>query len=185
MRDAAQIALAVATAAKSTSLDALEKDLNITRGVCHDGRIVSPRCIGRGREYSAAGRTTTDRWGFPAIQNRSKPAGVNPQTIIAASADAKPLAGKNIVLLGPLRGLNSEESAELISNLGGCCQPSIRRTTHYVIACGTSLENAASRVCEAVAELDMESPAQATGIRVLSERQFRALLPGGKAAAWH
>lgn len=184
-RCCAKIALAASQAAKEPTLKSLEKALSLTRGSCQDGRIISPKLLGRGRERIGVGRISTDRWGFPTVSRSNKPAGVDPQLIMAAAADSKPLLGKKIVLLGPLRGLSLEESTELVAGLGGQFHAKIGLDTDYVVACGTSLQSAGNIVCEAIAEAAADGSQSEAGIRVLSERQFRALLPGGKATAWH
>lgn len=187
-RCCAKIALAVASDLQQTELTELEKTLRLTRGNFHQGIIKGPRMIGRRRQDAASGpRSTTDRWGFPAKQPR-KAAGVDPVDVLRAAADSLPLSGKNIVLLGALRGLTVAQSQDLVQELGGNCQASISKDTHYVIACGTSLESASDIVSKSLAA-SLESTtaaaeANVSGIRLLSERQFRALLPGGKSSAW-
>ena len=187
-RCCAKIALAVASDLQQSELTELEKALRLTRGIFHHGIITGPRLIGRRRQDAASGpRSTTDRWGFPAKQPR-KAAGLDPVDVLRASADSLPLQGKNIVLLGPLRGLTATQSQELIQDLGGSVQSSISTNTHFVVACGTSLESASDVVSRSLASsleptLDSDKP-NVSGIRLLSERQFRALLPGGKSSAW-
>ena len=137
-------------------------------------------------------RLTTDRYGFP---NRRRQLGaLDANEVIAAAAEQKTLLGKHIVLLGPLRGLDMHQSQQLISRLGGHCQSRIEATTDYVIACGHTLADAKQIVHGAP---PLETPDRSTrpdsshspghnptpGIRLLSERQFRALLPAGKASA--
>lgn len=126
-----------------------------------------------------------DRFGFPTKQ--SALAGrIDPDTIVAASAQNKPLHGKKITLLGPLRGLSLRDSQRLIHDLGGHCDEHICADTNFVVACGMTLEEAGHFVCNALAINTPDNPEAPpdSGIRVLSERQFRALLPGGKAPAW-
>lgn len=187
-RCCAKIALAVASDLQHSELTELEKALRLTRGSFHQGIIAGPRMIGRRRQDAASGaRSTTDRWGFPAKQPR-KAASVDPLDVLRAAADSLPLSGKNIVLLGPLRGLSIAQSQDLIRELGGICQDSISTNTHYVVACGTSLESAGGVVSQSLATSLNSSTASGdgnvSGIRLLSERQFRALLPGGKSSAW-
>jgi hypothetical protein len=100
-----------------------------------------------------------------------------------------------------------DETQRLAEQLGGSCQTAIAADTDYVVACGTTLEDAGQLVCNSVARnaaststsentlsnstspehsLGAEhavtaKPTAARGIRLLSERQFVALLPGGKA----
>ncbi|MCA9133635.1 MAG: hypothetical protein KDA45_10790, partial [Planctomycetales bacterium] len=180
-----QIALAVQQRQELQELAALEQQLRITRGAYRQGQIVSPRRIG-GRDGGAGSRgpSQADRWGFPDRRARNLGA-ADPEAIVRAAAGRQPLAGKRIVLLGPLRGLSLEHSRELIDRLGGHSQESVAADTDYVVACGTTLDAAGQIVCAALAAADSnpESPAShAEGIRLLSERQFRALLPAGKTS---
>lgn len=185
-RCCAQIAIAVEkTHGERQELSRLEERLAIKRGRYAGGRMISPRRIGkRGEREGGPARQHSDRWGFPNRQ--AKLGSINVEAVVTASAAQQPLAGRKIVLLGPLRGLNSEESQRLISDLGGCCQTHIAPDTDYVIACGTSLDAASQIVTASVAEgypSSDSSERESRGIRVLSERQFRALLPAGKASA--
>ncbi len=186
-RCCASIALAVEQQHQQTDLAALEKSLRVTRGSYRQSVITSPRAIGRRHVSVGAGRQSTDRWGFP--NQRSKPGSIDPQAVVVAAAQQKPFEGKRLVLLGPLRGLSLQESQALVSSLGGVVQTQITAATDYVVACGTSLDDASRVLCAAVAnaaddsgEPNSPSPAS-TGIRLLSERQFRALMPAGKSSA--
>ncbi len=184
-RCCAQIALAVARSCQEADLTAVEKVLRIRRGSYCQGQIKSPRAIGRRRagENDYSGRTSTDRWGFPLKHAASK-VGVDPHSVVSAAAGQLPFAGRNFVFLGPLRGLSMEETRSLAETLGAICQVAISADTHYVIACGSSLEDAGQLVCNSVASNIVTTPAPSPtrGIRLLSERQFLALLPGGKAS---
>ncbi|MEO8270829.1 MAG: exonuclease domain-containing protein, partial [Aureliella sp.] len=193
-RCCARIALAVEQLHQSGDLSELEAHLKVTRGSYKHSTISSPRAMRKSRGASSATRErmSTDRWGFP--NRRNQLGAVDASEVIAAAAEQKPLSGKHIVLLGPLRGLDMQESQQLISSLGGHCQSQIEATTDYVIACGHTLVDAKQIVNSAQSEekpdhstrLDHpHSPGNnsTTGIRLLSERQFRALLPAGKASA--
>ena len=179
-------------------LSHLEQRLRVTRGRYRHSVITSPRSLRGGRSTggrsSAAGaaRTTTDRFGFPST--RTTVGGIDAAAVLVAAADEKPLAGKQIVLLGPLRGLDLPQSQALIVNLGGQCQSQIGPTTDYVVACGKSLAEASVWMAESTrlrtdataATTDLSAPPvedSGRAIRILSERQFRALLPAGKANA--
>jgi hypothetical protein len=125
---------------------------------------------------------STDRWGFPSPQ--APRGGIDAEAIVTAAAEQLPLAGKKIVLLGPLRGLDAAQSQQLIERLGGSCHRTLDASIDFVVACGTTLEEASQTVCQALAQAP-EMPQLQTqrpgGIRLISERQFRALLPAGKA----
>jgi DNA polymerase-3 subunit epsilon len=101
---------------------------------------------------------------------------IDPCVVLQAAAGSQPLAGKRIVCLGNLRGLSQAETQQLLEKLGAVCQHQIGPDTDYVIACGGLLLDEAQQVIS-----DAQTPSDAT-IRLLSERQFLALVPGGKAA---
>ncbi len=185
-RCCARIALAVERQQAQRDLGELEMALRITRGTYRHSLITSPRSKDRRRGTDMGGaRQTADRWGFP--NKRAKGGSIDPEAVLIAANQEQPLAGKRIVLLGPLRGLDLPQSHELISRLGGECQQKIGSTTDYVVACGTTLDDASQVVCAALAgtpptqACDSQDSDRAAGIRLLSERQFRALLPGGKS----
>ncbi len=191
-RCCARIALAVEKLHELRNLVDLEKNLRLTRGTYRQSLITSPRSMDRrrGGGVQGGGRQTTDRWGFP--DRRVKRGAVDASAIITAAAQSQPLAGRHIVLLGPLRGLDLPQSQELIAKLGGVCQTQIGSTTDFVVACGTTLDDASRLVCAALAQApeavpasaqnaDAEASQRTSGIRLLSERQFRALLPAGKS----
>jgi DNA polymerase-3 subunit epsilon len=188
-RACAQIAAAVEKTHEQRDLPGLEQKLRITRGAYRHSHLSSPRMIGKRRgapaNRGAGPRSTTDRWGFP--DRKAKPGGVDPTAVLTAANSQQPLSGKKIVLLGPLRGLDMQQSQELVNSLGGVCLSTIDAQTDYVVACGTSLDAASQVVCQSLANTSAATthadqvPAKAAGIRLLSERQFRALLPAGKA----
>ena len=188
-RCCAAIALAVAKTCEQSDLAAVEKVLSIRRGNYRQGLITSPRSM-RGTRTDAGegwGRTTADRWGFP-LKGAAAKAGVDPHLVLSASAGELPFAGRKFVFLGPLRGLSLAETIQLAERLGATCQASITAETNYVVACGSSLEDAGQLVCNSLASDKSEDltgspsvPSQ-QGIRLLSERQFLALIPGGKAS---
>ncbi len=187
-----------ASQAPMVSLERLESKLQVKRGYFCDGRISGPVALGR-KNQGRRSQASADRWGFPA-RSSSRIAGVDADAVVRASADAAPLANKKIVLLGPLRGLSWEATLQLINQLGGTCQSAISPETDFVVACGSTLDSAKRRVGQELSRppADMldekqapNSPgatsrpaSQPLGIRVLSERQFRALLPGGRATQW-
>lgn len=182
-RCCAQIAIAVEQQYQLSELQELERSLKITRGAVRGGAISVPRAVGSRTASGLAGqaRQYSDRWGFP--KESLKPGSLDPRAVLTAAAQSQPLAGKRLVLLGPLRGLTMSQTHELIVQLGGQWQTHIDATTHYVVACGTTLDQASQTVSAALANAPDEpvEAARADGIRILSERQFRALLPAGKA----
>jgi len=187
-RCCAMIALAVERTQSPMELAQLEAALQLSRGYYRHSQIVSPRMLGRrGRTTTGNTRNLSDRWGFPVKPARGTVGGIDPTAVVAASANELPLAGKRIVMLGPLRGLDLVETIELITRLGAVAQPRINADTDYVVACGTTLDAASQLVCTALSATPTNPPvassqgAKPAGIRLLSERQFAALLPAGKA----
>ncbi len=189
-RCCSSIALAVAKTCEQSDLESLESALSIRRGSYRQGLITSPRSLRRSRADVAegGGRTTADRWGFP-LKGAAGRVGVDPGTVLSASAGELPLANRRFVFLGPLRGLTLSETIQLAESLGATCEPKVQAGVNYVVACGSTLEEASALVCVALAtetnstSSSPRSPSVATaGIRLLSERQFLALIPGGKAS---
>ncbi len=183
-RCCASIALAVERTNTQSQLTELETVLRISRGHFRHSQIVGPRMLGRrGRSSTPSGRTNSDRWGFPVKQPRRPVGGIDPSAVVAAAANELPLSRKRIVMLGPMRGLDMPATIELITRLGAIAQPTINSQTDYVVACGTTLDEASQLVCTALAAAPVAAgTSQAAGIRLLSERQFAALLPAGKAS---
>ena len=183
-RCCARIGLEIAKQRQATSLKALEELLHIKRGSYRSGKIRNPLSRNRSGGRSGGARQHSDRWGFPASR-AGQAVNVNPNVIVSAAAGSAPLTGKKIVLLGPMRGLSIEETYVLVQQLGGEIQQDVESATDYVVACGTTLEEASQLVCQKLAlASDSDSGGTPAGVRILSERQFRALLPGGKAATW-
>lgn len=183
-RCCALIALAAAKACDQSDLTDMESALGIRRGNYRQGLITSPRSLRRSRSAAGEswGRTTADRWGFP-LKGAAGKAGVDPHSVKSAAAGELPLAGRNFVFLGPLRGLTESETIQLATSLGATCEIKINAATNYVVACGCTLEDASQLVCQALAQ-SSSAPAgvSSAGVRLLSERQFLALIPGGKAS---
>ncbi len=184
-RCCARIALAAAQVADASDLDTLENKLGVKRGNVRQGQITSPRSL-RGKRSSnsdAWGRTQADRWGFP-LKSAATASGVDPQAVVSAAASQLPLAGRRIFFAGPLRGLNYDETIALAMQLGASCHTTITLETQYVVACGCTLEEAGQLVCRALATDSTETSTDASirGVRILSERQFLSLIPGGKAS---
>lgn len=184
-RCCASIAIAVAKTCKQEDLAAVEKALGIRRGSYRQGLMTSPRSLRTKRTDAGEswGRASADRWGFP-LKGAAAKAGVDPHIVMSASAGELPFSGRKIVFLGPLRGLSIAETVQLAEQLGATCQTRITGDTNYVVACGSSLEDAGQAVCNSLASDTVEnaSGSNSRGIRLLSERQFLALIPGGKAS---
>lgn len=189
-RCCAKVALAAAKTCEAENLDALEKTLQIRRGSYRQGMLKSPRQkLRRGSrhlELDGFDRNQADRYGFP-LRSAAKRASVDPHTVIAAAAGTQPFRGRSMVFLGSLRGLSTTQTRELAEQLGATCQDTITRETDFVIACGGTLDEANRQITDAMVvrestELNYLPSQRVAAIRLLSERQFLALLPAGKAS---
>lgn len=208
-RCCAQIALAAARVSEAQDFPDLERRLRLTRGRTSLGQISGPRIIGGNRAPARSRYLSSDPPGWMAGQaaagplveaaqaavqqappsvfehRRSPSRGqLDPHAVLTAAAGSQPLAGKRIVCLGSLRGLSAIETGQLLEALGATWQQQISADTDYVVACSGMLIEEANRIIASETEScapPSPLPAQPT-IRLLSERQFLALLPGGKAA---
>lgn len=195
-RCCAQIALTIqAQRGLSGSLAELEQGLQVVRGSYHGGQLVTPKRIGGSSARHSRGSgnigvsqdaASFDRSGFPVGTSTTSVGRVCSETILN-SCHEKPLLGKRIVMLGPLRGLSMEQTVQLLGQLGADVQKEIGSGTDYVVVPGAG--RGATVNVKAPREVpDRQSAPDehnrrlvGPGVRVLSERQFRALLPGGAA----
>ncbi len=117
--------------------------------------------------------------GFPA-RHAANAKRLDSKLVLTASDKASlPLSGKHIVMLGTLGGMTREETREFVKALGGIVQDTIQPNTHYVVACQAPIDEVTAALPGQTSANDHQ--AAASTIRVLSQRQFRALLPAGKA----
>jgi hypothetical protein len=118
-------------------------------------------------------------------------------------SDNSPIAGKHMVLIGTLLGLDRQDSVALLSQLGANVQSQINLQTQYIIQ-GTidqrlldadasdseQLEQGETRGMAGVAralagissrrKMDIESRGvQGQSLTILSQRQLLAMLPSG------
>ncbi len=170
-RVCAKIALRVESMlGEAAAFEVLESKLSVRRGKHRAGSVNLPK----GPGTSGEGRIQrSDRWGFPIPSQQKQVGSICAETVKQSCLD-KPLRDKRIVMLAPLRGLSFEATLRLLMELGATIQPEIDPTTNYVVAPGISVSEAQQQV-----DALRASSSQPVGIRVLSERQFRALLPGG------
>lgn len=198
-RTCGDIALRAAQQLQAESFADLEKKLFITRGVVSLGQISSPKTIKRAR--SAWPNTTLTNTSPPnaphSVVNRPEVSygrhgvpsrkakvdvQVNTERIQALAGNEKPLAGRRIFFTGKLMGLSRIDAMALASALGATCEEDIGPSTDYVIM-GQPDSNSPVPL-SVLAALQSPDPTHARDkpIRLLSERQFVQLLPGGQAA---
>jgi DNA polymerase III subunit epsilon len=204
-RCCAQLAIEIGSQQDCMDLSQLEELLQVQRGVYRYGQLRSPRSrarrrANRGQPATGPQRSSTDRWGFPTPPPKPRRPTLDCEAVLRAAGGDRPLRNKHLVFLGPLQGLTLEQTCELVSQLGGNVDPVIGPQTHYVIACGTTLTEARRQLphashstttptaVDAVESTEGDRVRQSTeaysssGVRLLSERQFLALLPGGQSA---
>jgi len=185
-RAAAKILIESAAKAEAASLSSLEDLLGVVRGRIWTDRIRQPRSVRRNRMETVAEpepryETRVFRSdGAPTQTSLVRQSRRRADELLHHCKDTQPLAGKHIVLLTNLLGLDREDSIAMLSQLGATVQPRINMQTHYVIG-----EIAA----DSVAGPDAESPEMARRsrdgqpIRILSQRQLLAMIPNGLAIA--
>jgi DNA ligase (NAD+) len=119
-----------------------------------------------GPVVAASIRAFADEERNRALVAKLAAAGVNMASLQAAVEldQPGPLTGKTFVITGTLPGMTREEATAAIERLGGKVSGSVSRKTTYLLA-----------GAEAGSKLDK---AQALGIPVLDEQEFRRLLPG-------
>jgi DNA polymerase-3 subunit epsilon len=173
-RCCAQIALQVARQSGHTTLSELETAFEVKPGQLKAGKVTNPKS--QRSSGGPSGVRTADRFGMPREQVRNAKR-LDTETILTASDRSRlPLSGKKIILLGTIGGMDRAESVTLVETLGGQVQDGVNHETDYVVACDVSLAEAR----ELLASVSV--PTGHSKARVLSQRQFRALLPAGKTA---
>lgn len=193
------VALAAANHHAATNMDSLEKVLSIQRGYIQDTKRVGPRCIRKSKpkiklDMDGSPTSSTSSWADVSIVDG----------ILDACKGAKPFAGKRMCLQGALLGLQKEDSIRFLELLGAQVEPDVRGKPHYLImgtlpvgkgaslvgrqslALESSCANAKSNgtdsngtdmVCESSNGND-EEKTDGPGVRILSQRQLLALIPG-------
>ena len=196
-----EIVLAAAAAMQVSSLEALENSVAVLRGRVQFGIRISPRGRNRGRGSTTAA-SLQQSWGSP---DSSGPPSVGESQAVAreggvlASSVAerlvrqcegtRPLDGKHLVLSGRLLGLDHPTAVGFLERLGGVVQRDINLQTTYVIV-GTPMQGVESECGSDDRdplsqrqrdEIDRRRQ-EGQSIRILTQRQLLALLPGGAAA---
>lgn len=190
-RVSARLLIEAASKSGAEDLEQLEDQLGLVRGRVWSDRVRHPRTVRRSRiEAVAEGtaryepkRFTKD--GVPLEGNRQhKPRRIADE-ILKQSTGKSPIEGKYLVLIGTLLGLDREDSAAFLSQLGATVQSEINLQTQYVIQ-GTlseteldTLSGITSRRQRDIADRNHSGQA----LVILSQRQLLAMLPAGLETA--
>ncbi|GIW98267.1 MAG: DNA polymerase III subunit epsilon [Pirellulaceae bacterium] len=180
----AQIVLAIAAQVSPTDFEDLERRLHLERGLVAGGSIRQPR-----PKKHRHGRSIAQVPGGSPPPKHSQPSGRRPAAawhpadILAAAGEHRPLADRRILLLAPLTGLTMEQSVALIRQLGGEFVAHLTDSPDLMIlpcSSGGITESCSSAQYDRQPNGPITTSA-AAGVRILSERQFRSLLPGGRS----
>lgn len=211
-RACAKIAFAAAEKAGAADLDALEESLGLIRGRIWVDQIRQPRTVRRSRIESVA--EPRSRYqpklfradGTPSASRTEqiRKTRLRADAILAGCEDSCPLAGKHVVLIHSLLGMQREDAISFLTHLGATVQSKINLQTHYVIM-GTEseLDRPGSSASETNHSLSSEVTPDAIGgcgnqeplaeiekrkqdgqpVRILSQRQLLACIPSALAIA--
>ena len=188
-RTCGDVALRAASEVQAESFDDLEKKLLITRGVVSLGQISSPKSIKRSRSAWPNSKqpivnqpeVSYGRQGVPSRKAKVD-VQVNTERIQAIAGNEKPLAGRRIFFTGKLMGLSRIDAMALASSLGATCENDVGPNTGYVIMGQPDANSPVPLSVLSTLQSNENSAARDKPIRLLSERQFVQLLPGGQAA---
>ncbi len=195
-RVCAAIVLATATTAKASTLEELERNLGVERGRVQFGARFSPK--GKKASRSKLGQSAETNDSSPSVSVASAARSSGSATLSMARAIAahcghsQPLAGRHVVLSGRLLGMDRAAANGFLQQLGGVVQSDINLQTDFVI-CGTNEEptnESHTEVTSAAAILTDRQKSEieirresGQNIRMLSQRQLLALIPGAAAIA--
>jgi DNA polymerase-3 subunit epsilon len=190
----ARIVLAAANTIEANTFEMLESGLALARGRVQFGVRIAPKAKSRRR----GSRPSDDRPMLPiGASIQDAPLNLEPtalasgiaRAIVQQCGDAKPLHGRHVVLSGRLLGLDHASALAFLEQLGGCVQSKINMSTQFVIV-GTSQDSSHEPQggqinplsSEQVRDIEQRRNDGQT-IRVLSQRQLLALIPGGSTLA--
>ena len=118
--------------------------------------------------------------GLPLSQAANRKASLMANSILNQCADSKPLAGKSIVLIHSLLGLDRSEAEDFLRTLGANLQNTINLQTNYVIV-GTEPLAGQTSESEMKVEKSREEVAKrqelGQGVYLISQRQLLAMIP--------
>lgn len=191
-RAAATVLIEAAKRCGASDLDTLEDSLGVTRGRVWADRVRLPRSIRRNRLDQVAepkGRYEPSVFrsdGAPTQSARLRQSRRCADEILACAKGAQPLAGKHVLLMHSLLGMERDDAIGFLEQLGAVVQQRINLQTQFVIL-GTqrSPEEAEERL-----QLESQPPVdvaqrQAVGqpIRILTQRQLLAMIPSALGIA--
>ena len=191
-RAAATVLIEAATLMGATDLDTLEDTLGVTRGRVWSDRVRLPRSIRRNRIdriIEPEGRYEPRIFradGKPTQSSQLRQSRRCADEIIACSQGAQPLAGKHVLLLNSLLGMERDDAIGFLQQLGAVVQPRINLQTHYVILGSTTsqAENSPTIPIESGPASDIaQRQKEGQPIRILTQRQLLAMIPSGLAIA--
>lgn len=188
----ARLLIEAASKSGAEDLEQLEEQLGLVRGRVWSDRVRHPRTVRRSRIETVAetpARYEPKRFnkdGSPLQSGKQQRPRRIADEILRNSLGNSPFAGKYMVLVGTLLGLDREDSAAFLSQLGASVQSDINMQTQYIIQ-GTlsesdlaqSLAGISARRQKDIAHRNEDGQA----LTILSQRQLLAMLPAGLETA--
>lgn len=147
-RACAQIAIAASSFVRVETIDELETQLGLKRGLIRDGNRTPPRCVNLKKAKLARDILPESKLAPISRPYHFKNRTQSPDKRIAAlresCGDCKPLAGKKVVVTGQLFGIEGGQAADFIRFLGATVQTSVDRETDFLILGATPAPDLAS-----------------------------------------
>ena len=185
------------------SLEQLEEQFGLVRGRVWSDRVRHPRTVRRSRiEKVEESPTRVEprrfrRDGGPLETDPMRRGRRIADEILTQCKGDLPMQGKHLVLVGTLLGLDREDSAAFLSQLGAKVQTDINLQTHYVIQGNLQETDSQSDPTGSLAgfaqalagmtarrERDIQDRrSEGQSLTILSQRQLLAMLPSGIQAA--
>jgi DNA polymerase III subunit epsilon len=187
----ARLLIEAASKSGAEDLEQLENQLGLVRGRVWSDRVRHPRTVRRSRIETVAenhSRYEPRRFskdGSPLQSGKQHRPRRMADEILKASLGNSPIEGKCMVLIGTLLGLDRQDSAAFLSQLGAKIQPDINLQTQYVILgslCESEFDTLAGITTRRQKDIaDRKENGQA--LTILSQRQLLAMLPAGLETA--
>lgn len=188
----ARLLIEAAIKAGAEDLNQLEEQLGLVRGRVWSDRVRHPRTVRRSRIETVAenpARYEPKRFnkdGSPLQTGKQQRPRRIADEILRHSLGNSPFAGKYMVLVGTLLGLDREDSAAFLSQLGAKVQSDINMQTQYIIQ-GTLSESDLVQSLAGISarrQKDIENRTEdGQALMILSQRQLLAMLPAGLETA--